>query len=272
MKKYLITVIASLIIFTGCEKTQDGIIDPRENITEFRILSIQMPDTVIYGVDDSVVVITAEIDNPQDVTSIYFDIFDYAGELINENNEMLDNGDINRYGDETAGDAKYSAKIIFGNTDANGNYYFRFHAVDIFQSNKILAEKRIVYFNNQPFFPPVISDLVLPDSVNRGESFVFSVKAEDGNGLADIRSVFFELYRPDGTVLYYNQSTEDTHFPMFDNGDLSGAGDALAGDGIYSLKNSFGSTAQTGYWRFEFQAVDRSDSLSNKIIKEMLVK
>jgi hypothetical protein len=59
---------------------------------------------------------------------------------------------------------------------------------------------------------------------------------------------------------------------MFDNGDKSGAGDEKAGDGFYSLKNSFGKTAQTGKWRFEFRAIDKADSLSNKIIHELLVK
>ena len=55
---------------------------------------------------------------------------------------------------------------------------------------------------------------------------------------------------------------------MVDNGD-SVLGDAKAGDGIYSFKNTFGPTAQTGNWQFEFQAKDKSGAVSN-VIKQTL--
>ena len=58
---------------------------------------------------------------------------------------------------------------------------------------------------------------------------------------------------------------------MFDNGDFDGAGDEIEGDGIYSLKNSFGPDAQTGDWTFTFNAIDNSGTVSNTITYSLKV-
>ena len=52
---------------------------------------------------------------------------------------------------------------------------------------------------------------------------------------------------------------------MFDTGYVSGSGDEIANDGIFSLKNNFGPTSQTGFWHFKFNAVDKSGLVSNTI-------
>ena len=119
------------------------------------------------------------------------------------------------------------------------------------------------YNNGQNNVTPVISDLVCPNSINRGVDFIFSVTANDPNGLNDIESVSFKLFRPDGTIV--EESPGDTLFAMHDDGDLGTFGDSTAGDGVYSFKNSFALTAQTGNWKFIFQAEDRGGSLSNII-------
>lgn len=271
MKNKTVIFIVILIAIIGCEKIPDGVVDPRDSITQFKFNSLQMPDTVIYGVDDSVIVIKAKMDNPDVISRLFFDIYDTRGEIVSRGNDMKDNGDVQQFGDSLTSDGIYSAIVSFGKSDPSGAYFFKFYGVDIHGIGKLLAEKRTVFFNNQPLFPPVISNLVMPDSVAAGEVFVFSLRAEDGNGLSDIKKVYFDLYRPDGSHSV-NPTSSDGHFPMYDNGDINGSGDVTAGDGIYTLKNSFGASAQKGYWKFEFQAVDRSDSLSNEIIKELLVK
>jgi hypothetical protein len=113
----------------------------------------------------------------------------------------------------------------------------------------------------------VISNLLLPSSVNRGDSFIFSIKVDDTNGSFDIAQVYFKLYRPNGTIVL---NGNDDFFLMVDTGDAN-LGDQTAGDGIYSFKNSFSSTAPTGLWKFEFQAKDRSGKLSNIISSNMMV-
>jgi len=109
------------------------------------------------------------------------------------------------------------------------------------------------------------------DTVALNQSFVFSIEASDLNGLADIEGVFFRLYRPDGSLVLDTQNSLD-FFLMHDDGNTEVFGDLVAGDGIYTFKNLFAQTAPIGMWRFEFQAQDRRNVLSNKIIHNIVVK
>jgi hypothetical protein len=59
---------------------------------------------------------------------------------------------------------------------------------------------------------------------------------------------------------------------MSDDGNLTSDGDQIAGDGIYSAKQAFKSGSPTGTWRFEFQAKDIRNGLSNVIIQNIVVK
>lgn len=110
---------------------------------------------------------------------------------------------------------------------------------------------------------PLLSDLVAPDTMRiegQTKSFVLQVKATDPDGPADIRRVFFNSFRPDGTPSSGNP------FEMFDDGNANSSGDSRAGDGIYSLRVILPATATPGRYRFEFQAVDRSSAVSNTLI------
>ena len=116
------------------------------------------------------------------------------------------------------------------------------------------------YFNGQDQYPPVISNLNAPDTLFLAAvpvATTMTVEAWDPNGQNDIDMVYFQSYRPDGT-------TSGTIFELLDNGDPT-AGDATAGDGIYSIIIQLPPQTTTGKWRFDFQARDRSDSLSNLI-------
>jgi hypothetical protein len=51
---------------------------------------------------------------------------------------------------------------------------------------------------------------------------------------------------------------------MYDDGNLSGiSGDDIAGDGIYSIIIQLPPNTQKGKYRFEFQAIDKSNASSN---------
>jgi len=152
----------------------------------------------------------------------------------------------------------------------NGKYqieYFVEDNVNLPPNNSAKVGSALFTFdNNQNNLPPVISDVGLPASVNRGDSFLISVKVSDPNGLSDLYQVYFKLYRPDGSTV--DPGNGLSYFIMFDDGTR---GDQTAGDGIYSLQNSFGSTAQTGTWKFEFQAKDYGGKLSNVITQNLTV-
>ena len=110
---------------------------------------------------------------------------------------------------------------------------------------------------------------ILADSINTDVSFIFSVAAKDSNGYRDIKRVYFQLFRPDSTLVVGGNG--QSKFDLDDKGNLNVFGDVLAGDRIFSYKNSFSSTAQKGFWQFEFEAEDREGLISNKITKKIKV-
>ena len=106
-------------------------------------------------------------------------------------------------------------------------------------------------------------------SFNEGNAMSAAVEVSDSNGLQDVEFVFYEAYNPDGIKVVNSQGI--SQFPMFDDGNTQENGDVTAGDGIFTVVLTFPISAQTGTWRFEFQARDRSKTLSNKIFHNIIV-
>jgi hypothetical protein len=208
-----------------------------------------------------------KISNSESVKSVWFDVYTADGfERLNSGNIMTNV----EYGSTRT----YSGSVNLSETLLSGKYEIVYFVEDNIRTKdeniRKVAAKIFRFESETENFPPVISNLIIPQEVSRGEEFIFSVNVLDPNGKNDVKEVYFTLLRPDSTIVYSNNSG-DTKFPMFDNGDPN-IGDQTAGDGVYSLKNSFGSTSQTGNWTFTFNAVDRSDSLSNTIIHILNVK
>ncbi len=266
-------ILMSLFIQNGCNNIPNDIVELKN--VDYKVVKISAPDTLVYNPSDSSFTSSLSIENTETVKKVWFSISTLDGtDFLKENVVMSDNGDTQGSGDKIKDDGIYSGKTILGKNINSAKY-----EVDYFIEDNIRkAPENIVKVGIKEFYfqsavsnsAPVLSDLSMPDSVNRGESFIFSIKVDDVNGLTDIAGVYFELYRPDSTIV--NTGSGDTKFPMFDDGNVSQSGDETAGDGIYSLKNSFVSTSQTGLWRFEFRAFDRAHALSNSITKKLLVK
>jgi len=269
----LFLILLSLFIFNGCNNIPNDVVELRN--VDYKVVKISAPDTLVYNPSDSSFITSISIENTKTVKKVWFSISTIDGiKFLINNIVMSDNGDIQNSGDQKKGDGVYTGKTILGKNINSAEY-----EIDYFVEDRIRkAPENIVKVGSKEFYfqsaadnsPPVLSDLSMPDSVNRGESFVFSIKVTDANGLNDIAGVYFELFRPDNSIV--NTGSGDTKFPMFDDGNTSQSGDVTAGDGIYSLKNSFGSTSQTGLWRFEFRAFDRAHALSNSVTKKLLVK
>jgi hypothetical protein len=209
---------------------------------------------------------------PDDIKEVYFELFDPQGKIVysdsaNEVSKfpMNDNG---QSGDSLPKDGIYSTNFSFPVDAQLGEWNFIITALDESGEVSNSIEKSIEVSQN---FPPVISELVMPEEVNRGVQFVFTLAVFDQNGFSDIDIVYFTLIRPDKSIVYFDEENEIKEFPMFDNGDFNGIGDEEAEDGIYSLKNSFGETSQTGDWEFTFNAVDKAGQISNTITKTLKV-
>ena len=108
--------------------------------------------------------------------------------------------------------------------------------------------------------PPVLSNLVAPDTVSRSQipnNFLLAVEVSDPQGRDDISKVYFNTFKPD------NSPSSGNPFYMRDDG--SQGVDQNANDGIYSLRIEISPQNQLGNYRFEFEAVDKSGAKSDKI-------
>jgi hypothetical protein len=262
MKKFALLLLLPFL-FWGCEKTYDSVINPKQTST-IQVTNIAPIDSVDYSTSDSVLTFAITFNSTEQIQAVYCNIVKPDGTQLNSSAiNLYNDGDIPVHGDSSAGDNTFSNKFTMSNSYNNGVYLVKYYVDDIYGSTNYISAQNYVFDNSKDQFAPVLSDLNLPDSVALTQTFIFNVTASDSNGLANIDNVSFKLYRPDSTLA--------GTFLMHDDGDLAVWGDSTAGDGIYSYRNSFSPTAQTGDWRFEFQAIDYTNLLSNKIIKNLKV-
>lgn len=265
MKKYLLILLPFL--FFGCEKDFDEIIQPKQPV--YNVLATSSFDSFEYSENDSVVTLFIKVDTLSIISRAYCDIYSSENRKVNTTPlELFDNGNLSN-GDTTANDFIYSNKFVLSINYPNGRYNVRYYIADESHTSILAAVQTFSYDNGKNKIAPILSDLQIPDTVSRSQSFVFSVFAVDSNGLNDIEIVYFELFRPDGSQVEINP---DNKFIMHDDGNFAVWGDETAGDGRFSYRNSFSNTAQIGSWRFEFEARDRSSKLSNRIIHSLVVQ
>jgi hypothetical protein len=127
-----------------------------------------------------------------------------------------------------------------------------------------LANLRVTYGTKSP----QILDVSAPDTLTlQGQPITFdiSVLVDDPNGQADIKNVLMYSYWPDGRPASGNP------FTLLDNGQSS-SGDAVAGDGWFSIRVQLPVTTQLGEWDFQFRAVDYSNTISNVVIHKLIVR
>jgi hypothetical protein len=131
-------------------------------------------------------------------------------------------------------------------------------------ANTANAKLRVLFGSR----PPEIRSINAPDTVDlQPETVVFTMSAEvyDPSGQADIRQVFFNSFLPDG------RPSSGNPFTMRDDGQ-PGSGDAVAGDGLYSIKVQMPPDTPKGEYRFEFRALDYSSLSSNVVIHKLTVR
>ncbi len=130
-----------------------------------------------------------------------------------------------------------------------------------FKSNSVLLPLQIIRTN----LPPVLSQVIAPDSLRlavQDTTIKIRVTAKDTNGLADIKSVYFDSYLPSGSP------SQSNPILLYDDGTH---GDAAAADGVFTREVLFPSTASLGTYRFEFRALDNLNAASNVLIHRMTV-
>ncbi len=231
-----------------------------------------------YQVDDTVYVdqvlpflIQVEVNDPDSgdyITEVSFEIKNHNFTEIVEQGALVDDG---TSGDAVAGDGIYS--IETNSSFATWEFDF-FHlfitARDNNQNMSDVFYKLISPAKVNAGVPPQISDLAAPDTFklpgSGADSTVLSIKAIDPDNNKDIKNVLFNTYRPDGTI------TSSSPLYMYDDGNQQGySGDAVAGDNVYSIEIYLPYNTTPGNYRFEFEAIDYSNLISDKIIHTITV-
>jgi hypothetical protein len=257
-KTYLLLI--PLIIW-GCEQTYDNVIDTStENYQVSSIAGVKDSLNLYQFPGDSLLNLKIIFTPESEVNKAYFDIFSSDYSRLNLSPvEMLEDS-LN----------EFKNQFILNNKNPNGVYTIKYSATGLSGKNKQVAESNFYFINGQDTLPPVISNLNMPDTIQAGETIVFTIEVSDSNGLNDIEFVFYEAYDPDGNRIVNTQGIYQ--FPMFDDGDTQANGDVTAGDGIYSVRLTFPQNVQLGIWRFQFQAEDHTGALSNIINHYMLIQ
>ncbi len=259
MKKIILLIIPLLI--WGCNKKFDNPIDISNST--FYAASVYPIKTFTYSSADSTLKPQIAVKNSDQVQQVYFNISDPDGMQMNNSPIIMKKGDTFNSADTFTFNGEWPMSQYY----AKGKYEIQFFAVDNLGNDVKLAVQYFNFDNSQQNVPPVISNVVAPDTlVMSGQKIVFlvTVDASDANGLNDIKSVFFNSYLPGGLASSQNP------FLLLDDGKN---GDKVWGDGTYSLIVELPASGVTpGTYRWEFHARDRDDSVSNIIIHELVIK
>ncbi len=264
MRKFFVILI--VLLFYSCENEKLNVIDinlsnpPIIKLAKIEPNEINL-DTILVGAEK----------NPEDTLKIKFKakaiVYDKDGQddisetfcyVINPHRGItLTQTKLSRINDSTFyGTPEFNIK----RKDA-GVFYVKIFSIDKsnFTSNEFYFNLNL-YRGNRP---PVISDLNAPDTVVLQTQTILikiTIKATDPDGENDIKTVYFNSFKPDGSPSSGNP------FQMYDDGNSSGiSGDDKAGDGIYSIIIQLPPNTQRGTYRFEFQAIDRAGAKSNII-------
>lgn len=233
------------------------------------IVTVQAPTTV--AVDSSFTfILTAEVHDPEglsDIQDVIYAFFPPSFPTPTITSRLLDSG---QFGDVTAGDGIYSAELSSGLFGQAADYFIRLHAED--KSGNVSGAKVISIrgFFQKGNKPPVLANLVAPDTVkidpNQDTRVLITIDVSDPQGLGDLDYVRFRSFLPNGN------EAQQSPFDLSDDGDQDTSGDETAGDGTYSILIILPSSGvPTGDFRFVFQAKDRSGAFSNEIEHIMTV-
>ena len=256
MQKSLFLLIP--LILWGCEKSFDNVIDVSND--NYQVTFVTHKDSYdLKNPGDSILTTRIKFTRLSQLGQVFFDV-------IASDNSVLNPAPIEMF---DISDNFFSAQFELKREYPSGKYTLNFTAKGMNGERRLVATSSFYFNNGQDNIAPIVSNLIMPDSLQVGETILFTIEASDSNGLSDIEIVFYETFDPNGVQVVNSQGV--SQFPMFDDGNTSANGDVTAGDGIYTVVLTFPATALQGDWRFEFQARDRSKLLSNKIIHNIIV-
>ncbi|HOJ17300.1 MAG TPA: hypothetical protein PLT92_01910 [Ignavibacteriaceae bacterium] len=261
----LLSVFSTALLFTGCVKEFDSVVDVRQ--MDFKVTYVGIVDSFTFIPGDSVIFIRLGLNNPAGINKITAEIYSPDNKRLQGSPvELFDDGN-SSIGDFVKGDGVYSQKFPFSQFFPNGVYRIEYFSEDKYLNNYKVAVKSLNFNNGQSNIPPVVSNLQAPDTAFIGQQTTvikLTLDVLDSNGQNDIESVFFNSFIPPN-----GNPSSGNPFIMYDDGTN---GDDTAGDGKYTVLVQLPATGVTkGVYRWEFQARDRGKKLSNVIIHNIYI-
>jgi hypothetical protein len=265
MKKSIFLIFL-LFYVSGCDKIPSGVVDT--DSISFQAVKIIAPQVVVYNQNDSSFITSVKLKSSTGLSEIWLDFYSSDGKKINKDKiDLQDDGNLAN-GDTINNDNIFSVRLFLSKYNLVGQYRIEYYLSDVDGSITYLGNNNFSYYNGQANYPPIISNLVAPDSIilNGVDQLLnISLNAVDYNGLNDIKEVYFNSFIPPN-----GRPSLSNPILMYDDGTH---GDVTTGDGKYTVTVVLPATGVTkGEYRWEFQAKDRSDSLSNKIIHYLIIK
>ena len=270
--QWLLTGGIAIVILPGCESPNGGIVDqsgPPPHIWAAKL----DPDTVnlravtpVEGLYPVSVEVYATVEDPEggdrEIT-VFAELLSPSTTAPSFRVLLLDDGS---GADVTANDGEFSGRLTFdlAQSDA-GAFRIRVQALDGtgFESNAYERTLLVIRENA----PPLLSSLLVPDTVLlpvTGSSLVrMSVDADDPDGPDDIQEVYFRSL---------DSSDPLRKFFLLDDGNSNVSGDAVAGDGRYSIIVQLPSTTTRRTYRFAFQAADTFGDTSATLLHNLTVQ
>jgi hypothetical protein len=273
LKNYLsiISIFLSLLFLSGCEKKYSSVLESSNPslFVSHPIFSLQTVNTdTIYSGD---------VQNPEDTLTIIA----IASLKVNHSFEDASAGGVFY----SLGDYQSSVVLCEGslaNYNPSDSVYYGFVGFKIQRSLvgdfvlKLWAQNQNGDISNLFFLPlhivrsnqpPVISNLIAPDTLHIGDILSLTIKASDPDGLVDLYEVGYLSLKPDGS--YANGGNR---ILMFDDGKSAiPSGDRVAGDGTYSYTTTVPQTALRGIYVYTFSALDKARTISNTITKKIVI-
>ena len=275
---FLIIITIILFSFSGCEKDYNTFIDstgsapalsePNFSISVVNTDTINIKGQPVRSPDDILTIggvakaRVVSVGGEKEISAVGCSITN-SSFLLAES--LLHDDGI--FPDATANDSVFSGYIEFQiQRVVVGTFSINLwsESTSRYKSNTIILPLQIVRINHPPILANLVMDSLISIKAITQKYFQIVIQATDPDGQSDVRMVYFNSYKPDGSPSSGNP------FYLYDNGDINGiSGDYMAGDGYYSLRT--GIPTYTGTYRFEFHAVDRSNDTSNTIIKKIVV-
>ncbi len=259
--KHILSII-TVFVLAGCSLPTTTIDTPAPPFISFATASLSVIDVGrLSGTVDTLIAVSATAQG-KNITSVTAVIKAQDGSAASY--ALLDNGVAP---DQKAGDGIYSGNIPLRlMTSSVGKYIIQVQASgdEGLVSNNFALPVSVISSNNRP---PIISDLIVPDTMyvpaSGSNLYKVSVFVSDADGLASIEAVTFSSYRSNGTLADI--------FTLFDDG-ATGSGDAVKGDGRYTLTIQLPAGTARQYRDFVFSAKDKSGAVSNSLTKRIYIQ